>query len=660
MFKVDFNKKHFCAFMALFFAVIALQAQTNRTVSISVDVNSNRKVISPSIYGKNNCLADDPGNPSSNYNAQGQKPNNWAFFKNVGLRFMRDGGGNNSTKYNWRTKMSSHPDWYNNVFSHDWAYATKLVMKYMPTAKVMWSFQLLGYAATTKTYNYNEASCDPSHARVKENLCGLASGTDCTQSGISGDPNTYLKTWPADSTVAILDYFFSSASGQNLDQDMLQYWNMDNEPEWWASLHNDVDPALTSTITAEQYMQRYFNVAIKARQKFPNIKLVGPVTTNESLWFQWNGSKITYKDTSYTWIEYFIKRVGEKQDSTGLRLLDVLDFHFYPGAQNGGAYGNVNNILNFHRVWFDSNYVYPYSTGLAALGVTNKKVFIWNRCKAWLKQHLGENHGVTFGLSEAGTLYNGGVDANVVALWYASHLGTFAQNNVEIFAPWDWYPGMWETMHLFSRYGQTESVKTISASEVSISGYGSINHTNDSLTVILVNRSSTSNYTATISVAGFQVPAGVYSYYQLANLPTTETFVSHTDNALTEGSITVTGTTSSVAVKVPPFSITALVLTGNGNTTTSVPDQFERDLAFNIAPNPAEHSTVLSFALSKPTDVNICVSDLNGKQVYQLSTANFAAGKNTFQLDMAAWAKGVYFCTLNAAGHKVTKKIIVL
>ena len=108
---------------------------------------------------------------------------------------------------------------------------------------------------------------------------------------------------------------------------------MDNEPEIWNGTHDDVYPVQPS---AEEFMQKYFEVAKKARAAFPGIKLVGPVPANEWQWFNWNNNKVTYNGKEYPWLEYFILRVAEEQELTGIRLLDVLDIHFYPGETNSG------------------------------------------------------------------------------------------------------------------------------------------------------------------------------------------------------------------------------------------------------------------------------------------------------------------------------------
>src|SRR5689334_2928769 len=74
-----------------------------QNVTISIDATGNKRLISPYIYGKNDFL-DKPAQ----------------FYKDAGLNFMRTNGGNNASAYNWRKKITVHPDWYNNVYSADW------------------------------------------------------------------------------------------------------------------------------------------------------------------------------------------------------------------------------------------------------------------------------------------------------------------------------------------------------------------------------------------------------------------------------------------------------------------------------------------------------------------------------------------------------------
>ena len=194
-------------------SIVSLNAQ----IQITVDFKQEIKEISPYIYGRNNSLSDDPKNPTT--------AKSWQLYKDAGVTFFRESGGNNSTKYNWRKKLSSHPDWYNNVYAHDWDYAAQSLQTNMPEAKGMWAFQLLGYVAKTDAYNFNDWGYNGSQwwTGVNNNWCGGGGP------GIgNGNPNLYLEPWAADSTAAILTQWFDKLK---LNKNQFQYWNMDNEPE---------------------------------------------------------------------------------------------------------------------------------------------------------------------------------------------------------------------------------------------------------------------------------------------------------------------------------------------------------------------------------------------------------------------------------------------
>src|SRR5512136_899411 len=99
---------------------------------IRVDALSGRKAISPYLYGRNNSLSDDPKKPLA--------AKDWQFLRDAGVRMLRENGGNNATKYNWALKLSSHADWYNNVYSHDWDFAASSLQANLPGVQGMWAF----------------------------------------------------------------------------------------------------------------------------------------------------------------------------------------------------------------------------------------------------------------------------------------------------------------------------------------------------------------------------------------------------------------------------------------------------------------------------------------------------------------------------------------
>lgn len=538
---------------ALFIMCSSAFAQTH--VSVTVTASAKSHPISPYIFGRNNNLSDNAASPLS--------AARWQFFKDLGLNFFRENGGNNATKYNWKRKLSSHPDWYNNVYAHDWDYAAKSLQANLPGAQGLWAFQLIGKAASNTGHNFNDWAYNQSKwwSGVGQNLAG--GGTPDPAGGskalIEGNPDLYLENWTADSTTAILDHWFGP-SGLGLDSTHIRYWSMDNEPEIWNGTHDDVYPIQPD---AETFMQKYFAVAKLARAKFPGIKLMGPVPANEWQWYNYNGGKISYKGKSYVWLEYFIMRCAEEEQATGIRLLDVLDIHFYPEATA------ASDLVQLYRVFFDTTYVYPNANGVKNSGPGGwdnslNKEYIFKRCNDWLVKYMGPNHGVTLSVSETGFTQ---VNPTVTAVTYGSILGEFARQGVEVFTPWSWNTGMYEALHLFSRYHKPDYVDGVSSDNLNVSAYPTISAGKDSLVIFLVNRNLTESRQADLNLVDFPVKDGSYTVYTLSNLPSSETFVSHTSNALVKSTLQVTGNKPSLIL--PPLSITAIVLNRENFITTS-------------------------------------------------------------------------------------------
>ena len=116
-------------FYSLIIVAFVYQMSIAQTVNVTVDANAGRKPISPYIYGKNNNVSDDPSSPTT--------AAEWKFLRDAGLRFSRENGGNNCSKYNWRKKITCHPDWYNNVYATDWDYAAEKLRDSLPNAQGM-------------------------------------------------------------------------------------------------------------------------------------------------------------------------------------------------------------------------------------------------------------------------------------------------------------------------------------------------------------------------------------------------------------------------------------------------------------------------------------------------------------------------------------------
>jgi hypothetical protein len=223
-----------------------------QNITVSINATQNKRQISPYIYGRNQSF---------------EKPAQ--FYKDAGLRFSRMNGGNNATGYNWRKKITVHPDWYNNVYGASWdAHAQDISANY-PDMQGMFSFQLIGRVASNTNNNFNDWGYNQSQywSGVGQNLAGggVPDPNGGSKALVEGNSNLFTEPWPADSSVAILNHWFG-ANGLGLNSNQFLYWNMDNEVDVWNGTHDYIMPTL---ISSSSFMDRYIELGKKRRPYIP-------------------------------------------------------------------------------------------------------------------------------------------------------------------------------------------------------------------------------------------------------------------------------------------------------------------------------------------------------------------------------------------------------
>ena len=461
--------------------------------------------------------------------------------------------GNNATKHNWRKNLSSHPDYYNNVYKHDWDISSKKILDNLPGVDGMYAFQLAGYVASSTAYNFKDWDWKQSHGgkNAKQTL-DLAGGGTVDDDGVTliqaGDYRLYLEEWPANSTVGIIPHWKDELK---YDMSRFRYWSMDNEMELWRNTHSDLPYTYPNedgnTVAADRMVDNYIAVAKAAKAISPDLKLTGPVAANEWSWcnIAYDNESTSYvkaTDRKYCWLEYFIKRLGDEQKKTTVQLLDVFDIHWYPSEKD------YETWMNWHRVFFDTTYVYPGGNGIRCADISTTgscdwntgkgvgyKTYIFKRIADWMKKYMGENYKYTLGFTE--TDFISDMDAMSRALAYASFMGTFIDHNVEI-----------------------------SSNDSLVSAYSSISNKGDSLTVIFVNRAEKDAQDVNLTISDFKAAGGSAETLTLSGI-TGETFVSHTKNALKKGSVQVSNNT--ISTSLPAKSITAVLFKGQGSVPPS-------------------------------------------------------------------------------------------
>jgi hypothetical protein len=494
-------------------------AAATLTVTVFVDASRGRTPISPWLYGRNGDLTEDR-----------------ALSVEAGIRIVRSTGGNNCTKYNWRNDLSSHPDWFNNVYRQHWPERAKAINA-TPGIDGLFGLPVLGWVARTDANNYPDFTLDREGKHAHENLAG------------GGCVTMYLEPQTPEGSAAIIDHWFAPG-GLALNPAKFTLWHLDNEPDCWRGTHHDVSGTL---MTAEDAVRKYVAVAREVKTRHPEIRLMAPGFGAEWYWWNWSDNKFV---DGLPWTEYFIKRMAEESRKFGRNLIDLVDIHIY--ASYDAA--TDEDCLNEHRLWYDPGYEFPGANGVRGYPDgwdNNRRVeMVFARMEGWLDKYFGPGHGVGIGVTESGLSSK---KAMIQALWYASTLGVFADHGVRVFTPWYWSDPMWEVVHLWSRHAQAVRVEAQCSGDPLVSCYASVSEKGDRMTLIFVNRDGAAARQASVRVAGFVPKPGAATVLRLANLPEKRrTFVSRQKNALQRSSVKASA--DGCTVTLPPRSITAVLL----------------------------------------------------------------------------------------------------
>ncbi len=148
----------------------------------------------------------------------------------------------------------------------------------------------------------------------------------------------------------------------------VQMYLLDNEPSLWNKTHRDVHP---DPLGYDELLDRTIRYATAIRQADPDAVIAGPTE------WGWSGYLYSAKDREAGFtaqpdrrahggiplIPWYLQRLAEYEKTKGVRLLNVLDVHYYPAAS--GVYGTnsredpegVELRLRSTRSLWDPNYL---------------------------------------------------------------------------------------------------------------------------------------------------------------------------------------------------------------------------------------------------------------------------------------------------------------
>ena len=109
-----------------------------------------------------------------------------------------------------------------------------------------------------------------------------------------------------------------------------------------------------------------------------------------------------------------------------------------------------------------------------------------------------------------------------------------------------------------------------------------------------------------------------------------------------------------VHVRTITVNVGAVVINTN---STNIPEKF---FLYQNYPNPFNPNTKIRFDLARSGNVKLAIYDISGKQVAEITNANYNAGEYSFDFTAENLATGVYFYKLETPDYTSIKKMILV
>jgi Glycoside hydrolase family 44 len=260
-------------------------------------------------------------------------------------------GGNRLTAYNWENNWSNAgSDWYfeNDQYMSSSTTPGKAITDFRDSCVTnkqdsIVTLQMAGYVSDSVFGEVNLIT-ESAPSRFFKQVVFAKGAPFCSP---PGSPNT------SDAYVYMDEFvnFMVSKYGHAGEPNGVKFYCMDNEPDIWSdgsggATHPEVHPAHP---TCAEYKDKSVAISLAVKNVDPNAQMLGPVSYGF-------GGYLTFQDapdwaaplsTGYGWfLDYYLDKMEANSVVAGKRLLDALDVHWYPEAQDGAGNRITDNSIN--------------------------------------------------------------------------------------------------------------------------------------------------------------------------------------------------------------------------------------------------------------------------------------------------------------------------
>lgn len=460
------------------------------SMDITVDMKSQGKKISPYIYGINQYGHEND-------------------LKNMTVNAVRQ-GGNRMTAYNWETNASNAgSDWKHssddNLSKSDKPADCVQVLsnagqKYNIAYKLA-TLQLAGYVAADKNGTVTEAEAAPSD---RWNKAVITKNAPFDDEPDLTDGNVYMDEY--------VNYIINKL-GDSQSATGIQAYSLDNEPALWSHTHSRIHP---QPVGIKELSDKSIEMAAAVKKLDPNADIFGPALYGYTAYdhladddesTEWEEIKSA---NNYNWyIDYYLDSMKKASDENGIRLLDVLDIHYYSESARVSAEDRVQSVRTLYEKGFVEN---------SWIGQwCQNNVPILPTIQASIDKYYP---GTKLGITE---YHFGGDDDASGAIAQAEALGCYADHNVFFASLWGGSGYTLSALNLYTNYNGKggnfgDTLLPTETQDVSkSSAYAAIDANDPStVTVMVTNKDMTANENASIALSGAGTDykaAAVYAIY---------------------------------------------------------------------------------------------------------------------------------------------------
>ena len=526
-------------------AVIVMHAQ-NAAVTVTIDVQADRRPINPAIYGvayATTAQLQDLNAPLHRY------------------------GGNNTSRYNWQLNADNRgADWYFQSIGESSATPGQRGDDFVTGsrdagAEPMLTVPMIEWVATlganrAKLASFNSNKYGPQDDCDWQWFPQACNGMRNGQPIVGNDPAdaSVLNSGPfqAGWVSHLVQRFGSAGSGG------VRYYILDNEPSLWHSTHRDVWP---TGLTMEQARDLMVTYSAAIKDVDPGALVVGPEE------WGWSGYVFSGYDQQYgsrngwsflpdraahggmDYLPWLLQELKLRSDLDGRRVIDVFTVHYYPQGGEFWPPDDVSTTMQLRRnrstraLW-DPNYT--DDTWI------NDEVQLIPRLRGWVNAHYYP--GTPIGITE----YNWGAENHINgATAQADVYGIFGREGLDIGARWT-TPGTttptYKAMKMYRNYDGNRSsfgdvsVRALSSANAdNLSVFAAERTSDGAVTVMAISKVLSGSTPVTVSLAN-AVPGAAAQVWQLTSA---NTIARLTDVPLSGSSFTTS---------VPAQSITLFVL----------------------------------------------------------------------------------------------------